>query len=260
MKTTLTKSLVLIAALASSSVAFADEQRKASAVIPDDLRAVAPVLEQFSTRLLEEKLWKGNSLSPRDRSIVTAAALVATGQPSSMPGQIALALDNGVKPSELSELVAHLSLYTGLANGNAAATEMRKVFAERGVTADKMAPPKQELLPLNEEAEAVRVARVAKNLGPQFQELQDFTTDVLFKDLWLRPALAPKDRSLVTVSALVSTGRSAQLTSHINLGMDNGLSERQIAGAITHLAFYSGWPNAMSAVTVANEVFGKRSG
>jgi 4-carboxymuconolactone decarboxylase len=64
---------------------------------------------------------------------------------------------------------------------------------------------------------------------------------------------------LVTVSALVATGRVAQLTSHINLGMDNGLTQAQIAGAITHLAFYSGWPNAMSAVPVANEVFGKRA-
>lgn len=219
---------------------------------------LTPVLEQYSKRFLENRLWNNPSLSPRDRSIVTVAALVATTQTASMPEQVALALDNGVKPSELSELVAHLSLYTGLANGNAAAIVMRKVFAERGVTADQMAPATADLLPLNEAAEATRAARVAKNLGIQFQELQDFTTDVLFKDLWLRPALAPRDRSLVTVSALVSTGRTAQLTSHINLGMDNGLTDGQIAGAITHLAFYTGWPNAMSAVTVANEVFGKR--
>lgn len=221
---------------------------------------LTPVLEQYSKRFLENRLWNNPSLSPRDRSIVTVAALVATTQTASMPEQVALALDNGVKPSELSELVAHLSLYTGLANGNAAAVVMRKVFAERGVAADQMAPATAELLPLNEAAEATRAARVAKNLGIQFQELQDLTTDVLFKDLWLRPALAPKDRSLVTVSALVSTGRTAQLTSHINLGMDNGLTDGQIAGAITHLAFYTGWPNAMSAVTVANEVFEKRRG
>jgi 4-carboxymuconolactone decarboxylase len=179
-------------------------------------------------------------------------------QTAAMPEQLRLALDHGVKPSELSEVVMHLALYTGLANANSAAGSLRKVFEERGIGADQMAASSPELLPVNAEAEAIRKERVAKNLGRSFRDLQDYTTDALFKDLWLRPDLAPRYRSLMTVSALVATGRVAQLTSHINLGMDNGLTQEQIAGAITHLAFDSGWPNAISAVPVANEVFGKR--
>jgi 4-carboxymuconolactone decarboxylase len=86
-----------------------------------------------------------------------------------------------------------------------------------------------------------------------------YTTDVLFRDLWLRPDLAPRDRSLVTISGLVANGQVAQLTGHIPIGMNNGLTQPEIAEAITHLAFYVGWPNVFSAIPVAKEVFEKRA-
>jgi 4-carboxymuconolactone decarboxylase len=85
-----------------------------------------------------------------------------------------------------------------------------------------------------------------------------YTTDLLFRDLWLRPALAPRDRSLVTVSALVATGQVAQLSAHLNRAMDNGLTQAQATEILTHLAFYVGWPNAFSALPVAKDVFEKR--
>ena len=84
------------------------------------------------------------------------------------------------------------------------------------------------------------------------------TTDVLFRDLWLRPYLAPRDRSLVTVSALIASGQVAQLPGHLNRAMDNGLTQTEAAEVITHLAFYAGWPNAFSALPVAKDVFEKR--
>jgi 4-carboxymuconolactone decarboxylase len=86
-----------------------------------------------------------------------------------------------------------------------------------------------------------------------------YTTDVLFRDLWLRPDLAPRDRSLVTMSALIANGQVAQLTGHIPIGMTNGLTQSEIAEAITHLAFYVGWPNVFSAMPVAKDVFEKRA-
>ena len=85
-----------------------------------------------------------------------------------------------------------------------------------------------------------------------------YTTEVLFRDLWLRPDLAPRDRSLVTVSALIANGQTAQLTPHLNKAMDNGLTQAQAAEVITHLAFYAGWPNVFSAMPVAKDVFAKR--
>jgi len=85
-----------------------------------------------------------------------------------------------------------------------------------------------------------------------------YTTDVLFRDLWLRPDLAPRDRSLVTISALIANGQTAQLTPHLSKAMDNGLTQAQAAEVITHLAFYVGWPNVFSAMPVAKDVFEKR--
>ena len=73
-----------------------------------------------------------------------------------------------------------------------------------------------------------------------------YTTDVLFRDLWLRPDLESRDRSLVTVSALIANGRVAQISYHLNRAMDNSLTQTQAAKMVTQLAFYAGWPNAFS--------------
>ena len=73
-----------------------------------------------------------------------------------------------------------------------------------------------------------------------------------------RGSSAPRDRSLVTISALIANGQTAQLTPHLNRAMDNGLSQAQASEAITHLAFYVGWPNVFSAMPIAKDVFAKR--
>jgi 4-carboxymuconolactone decarboxylase len=82
--------------------------------------------------------------------------------------------------------------------------------------------------------------------------------DVLFRDLWLRPDLAPRDRSLITFSALIASGQIAQIPYHVNRAMDNGLTHAQAAEIVTHLAVYAGWPNAFSALPVVKDVFEKR--
>jgi 4-carboxymuconolactone decarboxylase len=84
------------------------------------------------------------------------------------------------------------------------------------------------------------------------------TTDILFRDLWLRPALAPRDRSLATVSSLIAAGQVAQVPFHLNRAMDNGLTQAQAAEVVAHLAFYAGWPCAFSAMPVVKDVFEKR--
>jgi 4-carboxymuconolactone decarboxylase len=84
------------------------------------------------------------------------------------------------------------------------------------------------------------------------------TTEVLFRDLWLRPDLAPRDRSLVTVSALIASGQVAQITYHLNRAMDNGLTQQQAGEVVAHLVFYAGWPNAFSALPVLKDVLEKR--
>ena len=85
--------------------------------------------------------------------------------------------------------------------------------------------------------------------------LVHYTDDVLFGDAWERPELAKRDRSLITVAALLTAGNTEQLTYHLTLAEQNGLTETELKEAITHLAFYAGWPKAMSAMSVAKQVF-----
>ncbi len=97
-----------------------------------------------------------------------------------------------------------------------------------------------------------------KNMQTIAPALADYTDRVLFGDVWLRPDLTPRDRSLVTVSALIATGKTQQLTGHLNRALVNGVQPTEIAGVVTHLAFYTGWPNAVSALNVVEEVFAER--
>jgi 4-carboxymuconolactone decarboxylase len=82
-----------------------------------------------------------------------------------------------------------------------------------------------------------------------------FTDDVLFGQVWTRPELSPRERSLITVAALTAGGSIEQLTFHLRFAKDNGATETELIEAITHLAFYTGWPKAMSAMAVAKQVF-----
>jgi 4-carboxymuconolactone decarboxylase len=95
--------------------------------------------------------------------------------------------------------------------------------------------------------------RLIGDFAPKLVELTD---GVLFGDVWARPELSHRDRSLITCAALVAGGNTEQLRGHLARAVDNGLTETELKEAITHLAFYAGWPRAMSAITVAKEVFG----
>jgi 4-carboxymuconolactone decarboxylase len=94
-----------------------------------------------------------------------------------------------------------------------------------------------------------------KLFGDLAPALVAFTDDVLFGQVWTRQELSPKERSLVTVACLTTSGNTEQLVYHLGLARDNGASEQELIEAITHLAFYAGWPKAMSAMAVAKQVF-----
>jgi len=226
----------------------------------EDVRTVAPALETYAQKVVMGDLWKRPGLSSRDRSIVTVAALIARDQTIELPYYLNLALDSGVKPAEISEIVTHLAFYTGWANAMDAIPAARDVFRSRNVGADQLPAPSGPQLPLDEGAEKQRATRVGEQFGQITPSLVQYTTDVLFRDLWLRPELAPRDRSLVTVSALVATGQVAQITYHLNRAMDNGLTREEAGEVLGHLAFYAGWPNAFSAAPIVKDVIEKRPG
>ena len=98
----------------------------------------------------------------------------------------------------------------------------------------------------------------AKMFGDFAPALVSFTEGTLFGQVWTRPELSPRDRSLVTVAALATAGNTGQLTYHVGLARQNGVTETELIEAITHLAFYVGWPRAMSAMTVAKQVLSRQ--
>jgi 4-carboxymuconolactone decarboxylase len=169
-----------------------------------------------------------------------------------------LALDNGVTPKELSEIITHLAFYAGWTNATSAVAVAQNIFAERNIGADQLPEASPTLMPLNQEGEATRQKAVQGLLGDASPGLEDFTTDPLFKDVWLRPDLSPRDRSLVTITSLMANGQVAQLAGHLNRALDNGLTAEQAGEVVTHVAFYAGWPNAFSAGPVVAEVLKKR--
>jgi 4-carboxymuconolactone decarboxylase len=112
----------------------------------------------------------------------------------------------------------------------------------------------EQEIKMSESKELSPAQKLVGDFAPKFAELTD---DVLFGDVWERAELSKRDRSLVTVAALIANGNTEQLTGHLNRAKENGLSETELAEVIIHLAFYAGWPRAMSAIRVAREVFHK---
>lgn len=250
---------LLAVAFATLSLMALSPAQAEETTMQDDVHMIAPALEKYTQEVLLDKVWKRPDLSVRDRGIVTLAALIARNQTIEMPFYLNLALDSGVKPREISEIITHLAFYSGWANAMSAIVVAKNVFATRNIGADQLPAISPTPLPLDESAEAQRATNVERQFGKVAPGIVQYTTDVLFRDLWLRPDLAPRDRSLVTVSALIANGQVAQIPYHLNRAMDNGLTQAQAGEVVTHLAFYVGWPNVFSALPVVKEVFEKRS-
>jgi 4-carboxymuconolactone decarboxylase len=222
-------------------------------------QAVAPALNAYTDNVLFGTLWQRPDLSKRDRSIVTLSAIIARNHTAELGFYLDFALDNGVAVAEISEIITHLAFYSGWGTAMSAVTVAQPIFVRRSVAPEILPGPLVNFLEINEAAEAERAAIAEQSAGQLAPGLVQFTTDALFKDLWLRPGLAPRDRSLVTISALVAAGHFPQITYHLNRAMDNGLTRIQASEVITHLAFYAGWPNAFSSVPVMKDVFERRA-
>lgn len=102
------------------------------------------------------------------------------------------------------------------------------------------------------------MSAIRTNIGDIAPKLAELTVETLLGDVWERPALSKRDRSIATMASLIALNRTEQLTSHLPLALENGVSREEIVEIITHLAFYAGWPCAMSALRVARATF-KRS-
>jgi len=120
-------------------------------------------------------------------------------------------------------------------------------------TATKKAAPRRAAFEETRERRMAKAPPSAKRdrIKAFTPALVDYTNDVIYGDLWERKALSKRDRSLITVAALVATYRPEQLVSHLSRAIANGVTQEEITEVITHMAFYAGWPAAMSAAKVA---------
>ena len=130
------------------------------------------------------------------------------------------------------------------------------------VTTDQYAarPSRSERDHVDSPAPADQPSRAQQLMGDIAPMLAEITDDVLFGRVWASPELSQRERSLVTVSALVALNRPDQLRSHLTRARSNGVTREEVVAAITQLAFYAGWPNAITAISVAREVYQDRDG
>ena len=210
----------------------------------------APGLAALTDEVLYGDVWRRTELSPRDRSLVTISVLIATGKPAQLAGHLGRALDNGVQPREASGVLAHLAIYSGWPDAVSALDVYEQVYTARKVDTTALSDAGPRLAPLasdtsRRDAASDELAAVA----PKFVQL---TSEVVFGDLWRRSDLTVRDRSLVTIAALAAMGEDGQLAPYLRRGVESGLTRAQITEALTHVAFYAGWPRATRALTAVN--------
>jgi 4-carboxymuconolactone decarboxylase len=216
---------------------------------------VAPGLATLTDDVLFGDVWNRTELSPRDRSLVTISVLIATGKSAQLAGHLGRALTNGVKASEASGLLAHLAIYSGWPNAVSALEIYDQVYTARKIdttTLRTLAP--RAPVPASDAARAQAVMKDFGTVAPKFAQL---TNDVVFDDLWRRPDLSPRDRSLVTIAALAAMGDEDddddQFDGYLRRAVESGLTRAQIIEALTHLGFYAGWQKATSAIAAVTK-------
>lgn len=214
--------------------------------------AVAPVLVKYTQDNLVDELWNRPGLSLHDRAIVTVTALVSRNSSLAYPYYFNKALESGVKPSEFSELLTHLAFYVGWPYAFGAIAVLKGIFDERGVTVDDLPPITPDLLPLAAAVpdESVRTAFITDAVAPVSAALQHFTDDLLYHEVWRRPGLSPRDRSLASVACLAALGQADFIAFYGNRALLLGVTKEDFGEALAHIAFYAGWGNAIRAAGV----------
>ncbi|WP_137803653.1 carboxymuconolactone decarboxylase family protein [Caulobacter sp. 3R27C2-B] len=205
---------------------------------------VAPGLARYTDEVLFGKVWPSGELSQRDRSLVVISALIAMNKPAQLTGHLNRALTNGVTPVEASGVLTHLALYSGWPNAVSALDVYDTVYTSRKVDFAVLQATGNPLSPLPPTVTR-RATQDLTELAPKFTAL---TNDVLFGDAWRRNDLNRRDRTLVTIVALAAMGDDTLLEPYLRLAPEVGLKRGDVVEALTHLAFYAGWPKATKAL------------
>ena len=218
---------------------------------PRNLYAGSPYLGELRDSLVYGEIWERPQLSKRDRSLITVAVLQALVR-DELAIHIPRGLDNGLTAEEISEVILHVTFYAGWPTGVQASLLAAEAFEARGISLGELprAPTPET------QTEVPRSASGAYAAVPRLGELRN---SVLYDDVWERPLLSKRDRSLITIAVLQAMRATSELRTHIGRGLDaNGVTPQEVSEVILHVTFYAGWPNAVNAGRVAAEAFEER--
>ena len=183
--------------------------------------------------LLYAETWERPELSPRDRSLVTVAVGTALYASSEVRFHVGRALDNGVTQEEISELITHVTFYSGFPTGVNAARVAADVFEQRG-------------LPLPD----------ARFPGAPY--LDTLISGLVYRDTWPRRELSLRDRSLITIAMTQAAYQTDQLRAHVRRGLDNGITPEELSEMMAHVTLYSGFPSGVNGSRLLAEVLQER--
>ena len=214
-----------------------------------DLYAGSPYLGELRNTVVYGEIWERPQLSKRDRSLITVAVLQALVR-EELNLHIPRGLDNGLTPEEISEIILHVTFYAGWPTGVQASLIAAEVFAERGITLGELPRTAAATTNLDNELSSAYAA------VPRLGELRN---SVLYGDVWERPLLSKRDRSLITVAVNQALYATNELRTHIGRALDdNGVTPQEISEVILHVTFYAGWPAAVNAGRLATDAFEAR--
>lgn len=227
----------------------------AQAQAPASQQRVVPGMAAYTNEVLYGDVWERVQLSARDRALVTITTLIAIDRPEQLRTHLGNGLTNGITPLEASGVLTHLAVYAGWPHAVTALAVYNEVFSARNIDTDVLAAAMEPLPPVPS-ATAINqsVDGLFADIAPKFAEL---TNEFVFDDLWRRPDLSHRDRSLVTITTLAAMGDTALLDTHLRMGVEHGLTRDEIVEAMTHLAFYAGWSRATLAMREVSAVLGE---
>ena len=221
-------------------VTAAAQQADAPAPPAPDLYAGSPYLRELRNSLVYGEIWERPYLSKRDRSLITIAVLQALAR-EELAIHIPRGLDNGLTPEEISEIILHVTFYAGWPTGVQASLTAAEAFEARGLTLADL--PRSPAL----EAEVTTPGGLSDAYAavPRLGALRN---SLLYGDIWERPLLSKRDRSLITVAVNQALYVTNELRLHIDRALDqNGVEPQELSEVVLHVTFYAGWPASVNA-------------
>ena len=225
---------------------------------------VAPDLERIAGEFLFGSIWHRPALKTEQREMVTLSILTVLKRDNQTRRHLGNALNLGLTPIQIVEVLIHSSFYSGVPATLDALALAKEVFNERGVdyTPQKVFDASETPDDLYNRGVARRVEYMGPpaggGQGPVTEAERAFnrlTTEYYWGSVWNRPGLDLPSRSICTLAALTALGRESQLASHIRGALNVGLSQEEIVEVFVHATFYCGLPFTRSAIDLANEIF-----